>query len=77
MQEEKYMKRQMLKYDKIKTLFFASKYIHGSLKVNDRDESIIEIKWVDINDLLNLLQEEHKPLITYLHKYINKNHINT
>ncbi len=53
--------------DKIKTVFFKSKYIFGPLKAGD---DIAEIRWFKMSDLvgtgLNQIMDGHKPLLVKL-----------
>jgi bifunctional NMN adenylyltransferase/nudix hydrolase len=52
--------------DKIKTLFFKAKYFSGRLEVKDKFEQISAIQWVKLDDLLNVIQGEHRALAQML-----------
>jgi bifunctional NMN adenylyltransferase/nudix hydrolase len=57
--------------NKIKTMFFVSKYIFGSPQAND---DISEVRWFDLNSINDFnIVSEHRPLVTMFLNWVAKN----
>lgn len=61
--------RYLNEVDKIKTIFFKTKYLFGSPKAND---DVVELAWIEIKNLKENVVSMHQPLVQLLIRNLNE-----